>query len=71
MTPQEAKDKAFAHLTIGIPELARRLEVSPHAIYQWRRVPKDHCLLISELCGGVVTLEQLYPELFAHQQCAA
>ena len=49
--------------------LARSLDIKcAMTVYQWfrpdRRVPVEHCLRISELSGGAVTLSALRPDVY-------
>lgn len=62
MTPEEAKTLAFSKLNIA--DLADRLGITRAAVYQWKRVPVEHCGTVCEMCGWVVTPDQLQPKAF-------
>ena len=62
MTPEQAKAKAIQNLKVS--ELADRLGISTSAIYQWQRVPVDHCGTVCEMCGWVVQPYDLQPAAF-------
>jgi len=46
----------------GASRLARQLDISTSAIYQWRRVPKRHAARVAEITG--LTLSRIRPDLF-------
>jgi DNA-binding transcriptional regulator YdaS (Cro superfamily) len=47
-------------------ELARRLNVLPQHVHNWRkrRIPADRCIPIEAATGGVVTRHDLRPDIF-------
>lgn len=48
-------------------ELARRLDVVPMTITQWKkrgRVPAERCIAIERVTGGVVTRYDLRPDVY-------
>lgn len=51
-------DKVVQHFD-GIPALADSLNISPHAIYQWKKIPVLRCHEIESLSGGVFKLTDL------------
>lgn len=51
-------------------ELARRIDVRPPTVHQWatgvRPVPSERCPQIERATGGLVTCEELRPDLAEH-----
>lgn len=67
MTPEEALEKAIS--IVGSQQgLAEILGISKGAVNQWqlpgRRVPAEHCQVIEEAVNGLVTREQLRPDIY-------
>lgn len=54
----------------SMSELARRIEVRPPTVHQWvtglRPVPSERCPQIERVTGGLVTCEELRPDLAEH-----
>jgi DNA-binding transcriptional regulator YdaS (Cro superfamily) len=51
----------------GVSEMAKRIDVSPSAITNWRargRVPPERCRAIETLTKGKVTRRDLRPDVF-------
>lgn len=65
MTPLDALQKAIDHLG-GASSLASAIGVASNAPSMWKtreNVPAEHCLLIERATGGVVTCEDLRPDV--------
>jgi len=43
-------------------ELARKIGVTAQAIYQWRQVPAERCLAVSQTTG--IALHELRPDIY-------
>lgn len=49
----------------GIPNLAKKLNISRHAIYQWKKdIPAEQAIKIEQLTKGEITVKDLRPDLF-------
>jgi len=46
----------------GVPDLARHVNLTRQAVYQWRRVPKDYLHIVARWSG--VPAQTLRPDLF-------
>lgn len=66
MTPNEALEKAISMIG-SMQSLADHLGVTKGAVGQWkgddRKVPAEHCPVIERLTSGVITCEQLRPDV--------
>lgn len=48
----------------GIPNLAKQLGISRHAIYQWKDVPAEQAIKIEQITNGEIKVRDLRPDLF-------
>ena len=55
----------------SVPELARRIGVTPQALYQWPRVPAERVLEIERLTGGELPRHEIRPDLYPPDEAAA
>jgi Uncharacterized protein conserved in bacteria, prophage-related len=66
MLQSEALDAAISIIGSQVA-LARKLRISKAAVGQWkdegRRVPLSHCAAIESATGGIVTCEDLRPDI--------
>lgn len=62
MTKAQTAIERAAQAVGGFPELARKLGVTRHAIYQWDRVPANRVIPIERATG--VSRHELRPDLY-------
>ena len=64
MTPQQAFIKAVAFFG-SKSALAKELHIRPWAVHKWNenKIPDERCLDIEKLTKGLVTAEELRPDL--------
>ena len=55
----------------GVTQLAKILNISRPAIYQWKRVPAERVIAIESATGGRVTRHQLRPDIYPEERSAA
>ena len=67
MTPEQAKFAAISAAG-GARDVAERLGLSFQAIYKWRVVPANRVMQMVELSRGLVSREELRPDVFGKPQ---
>lgn len=63
----EILDRVFAAVD-NPAELARRLGITRHAVYQWRRVPIERVAEVSRITG--IPRSELRPDIFDANEAA-
>jgi Bacterial toxin YdaS len=57
--------KIYAHTGLGF-QIARRLELTPQNVSQWKQVPAHHVLAVAAITG--MTPEEIRPDVFGNKK---